>query len=51
MSLSAVCVTFCAVFSFLIFDVDVFKEGLLCTLVLHRYSKWGYFDQEIVKDM
>ncbi len=34
-----VCVTFCAVVSFLILDVDVFKEGLLCTLIFHRYSK------------
>jgi hypothetical protein len=34
-----VCLTFCAVVSFLILDVDVFKEGLLCTLIFHRYSK------------
>jgi hypothetical protein len=34
-----VCVTFCAVFSFFMSDVDVFKEGLLCTLIFHRYSK------------
>ena len=34
-----VCVTFCAVVSFLILDVDVFKEGLFCTLIFHRYSK------------
>jgi hypothetical protein len=46
-----ICVTFCAVFLFLILDVDVFKEGVLCTLIFHRYSKWGYFDQGIVKDM
>jgi hypothetical protein len=45
-----VCV-FCAVVSFLILDVDVFKEGLLCTLIFHRYSKEGYYDQGIVKDM
>jgi hypothetical protein len=34
-----VCVTFCAVFSFFMSDVDVFKEGSLCTLIFHRYSK------------
>jgi hypothetical protein len=34
-----VCVTFCAVVSFLILDVDVFKEGLFCTLIFQRYSK------------
>ena len=34
-----ICVTLCAVVSFLILDVDVFKEGLLCTLIFHRYSK------------
>jgi hypothetical protein len=34
-----VCVTFCAVFSFFMSDVDVFKEGSLCTLLFHRYSK------------
>jgi hypothetical protein len=46
-----VCVTFCALVSVLILDVDVFKEGLLCTLIFHRYSKLGYYDQGIVKDM
>jgi hypothetical protein len=46
-----VCVTFCAVFSFLILDVDVFKEGISCTLIFHGYRKYGYFDQAIVKDM
>ncbi len=51
MSLSAgLCYFLCCVFV-LILDVDVFKEGLLCTLIFHRYSKEGYFDQEIVKDM
>jgi hypothetical protein len=43
-----VCVTFCALVSVLILDVDVFKEGLL---IFHRYSKLGYYDQGIVKDM
>ncbi len=30
------CVTFCVVFSFLFSDVEVYKEGLLCTRIFHR---------------
>jgi hypothetical protein len=34
-----VCVTFCVVFSFLFSDVEVYKEGLLCTRIFHRCRK------------
>ncbi len=44
MSLLDGCVTFCVVFSFLFSDVEVCKEGLLCTRIFHRCRKQGYYD-------
>ncbi len=34
-----VCLTFCVVFSFLFSDVELYKDGLLCTRIFHRCRK------------
>ena len=44
-----VCVTFCAVFSFFMSDVDVFKEGSLCTLFFIGTANRDILTKELSK--